>query len=138
MLRRWRDLLASLGSSLFEVAEAELTALKTDLRVSGRQLGSAVLLAAVAGLVVFWAMGAAGFALYQLILLWLPGWASALIVLGFFAAVALVLGLVARARFRSLEAPVETVRRRVDDHLNWWHENLLQEEKKDEREQIEE
>ena len=138
MLRRWRDLLASLGASLVGVAEAEVTALKQDLRFTGRQFAVAIGLVVVAAILGFWVVGATCFVLYQVGILWLPGWAAALIVLGLLLVVVMILAGVARSRLRALEAPVDTVRRRVDDHVDWWQSNLLAPEEPDTRPKIEE
>lgn len=136
MLRRWRELLASLGESLLEVAEAEVTALKVDLRASGRDFGIAIGLLLAAAVLVFWVVGAVGWVLYQVALIWLPGWGAALIVLGVLVMVALVLIAAGKRRLSRLEAPVDTVRRRVEDHKEWWQNNLLADVSADEPTQI--
>jgi Flp pilus assembly protein protease CpaA len=136
ILRRWRDLVASLGESLIEVAEAEVASLKQDLRHTGRRFGMAIALAVVAAIMAFWVVGAAGFALFQVLLLWVPGWGASLIVLGSLLTLALILGGVARRRLRDLEAPIDTMRRHVEDHKDWWRNNLLPRGDSDDRSEI--
>lgn len=135
-MRRWRELLATLGESLVEVAEAEVSALKLDLRSTGRRFVSSVALAIAAAILAFWVVGAASFALFQVLLLWLPGWGASLIVLGALVLIALILGWIARQRFGELEAPMDTVRRRVEDHKDWWQNDLLAPGDRDARSQI--
>lgn len=136
ILRRWRDLFASLGESLIDVAEAEVAALKQDLRDTGRRFSIAVAIAVVAAILAFWAIGATGFVIYQVLAIWLPGWGAASIVLGILLLVTLILGMIARRYLRDLEAPIDTVKRRVDNHLEWWQSNLLIPEDHDERSEI--
>lgn len=128
MSRGWTELLRSLGDSLVGVAGAEAEALKGDLRDSGRQVVGVVVLAAVAAFFFFWVVGALGFVLFQILSLWLPRWGAAAIVLAIFLILASILALVARQRARSIELPVDTVRRRWDDHRDWWQSQVLVEE----------
>ena len=121
-------MLRSLGDSLIEVIGAEWTALTGDLRSSGRRFSLAVGLLALAAFLLFWAVGAAGFVLFEILILWVPGWAAALVVCGVFLVVGLTVGLVGRKRLRTLELPADTVRRRLDDHMEWWQSNLLGDE----------
>ena len=92
VLRRWRDLFASLGESLLDVAEAEVSALQQDLRYTGRRFSTAIAVAVAAAILAFWAVGATGFLIFQVLLLWFPGWGAALIVLGILMTVTLILG----------------------------------------------
>lgn len=135
MARGWKDLLRSLGDSLLEVAGAEAAALKGDLRSSGQQLSVAVAVGVSAAFFLFWWVGASGFVLFQVLAIWLPRWGAALIVATLFLVLALALALEARRRFRAIELPVDTVRRRIDDHVAWWQDQVLMEDV--EREQIE-
>ena len=118
-------LLRSLGEALLAVLEAEANALRTDLAESGRRFAVVLALAATAAFLLFWSIWAAGLALYQILSLWLPSWAAALILLAVLLLLASIFGGLARYRLGQIEPPVDTVRRRVDDHRNWWHEELL-------------
>lgn len=120
MARRWRDLLLSLGESFLGVLEAEAEALKSDLRASGRQASIALALGAAAIFILFWSVGAAGFVLYQVVALWMPGWGASLVVLGLFLLLGAVLLVLTRRRWSAIEGPAETIRRRYEDHVTWW------------------
>lgn len=125
MTRGWTDLLRSLGESLVGVAGAEAAALKGDLRTSGRKFLIVVVLGATAAFLCFWIVGAAGFLLFQVLTIWLPAWGAATIVFAVLVILAGILAMVARQRFRSIEVPVDTVRRHFDDHVAWWESQIL-------------
>lgn len=125
MARGWSHLLRSLGESLIGVAGAEAAALKGDLRASGRQLAIVVALAVAAVFFFFWVVGAAGFVLFHVMTIWLPGWGAAAVVLAVFILLTGLLAMVTRQRIRAIELPVDTVRRHIDDHVTWWHREVL-------------
>lgn len=125
-MQGWIDLFRSLGESLIEVLRAESTALQTDLKTSSRHLLWALILFGAAAMLLFWVIGLSVFLLITLLAIKLPLWASALIVLGLFFVAMAGLGLVGYFRFlRRVENPVDTVKRHVDDHLDWWQNGLL-------------
>lgn len=121
----WIDLFRSLGESLLEVLRAEMKALQDDLTRSGRHLGIALALLGGAAAFLFWIVGLLVFFLVALLDVWLPLWGAALVVLALFVLVAASLGAVALRQARKAENPIETVRRHMDGHLDWWQENLL-------------
>jgi hypothetical protein len=123
----WVARFRGLGDSLLEVLRAELKTLQEDLTRSGRHLGVALALAGVALIVFFWWLGLFITLLVVVLAVWLQLWAATLIVLALFTAVAGLLGWRAWQRLRQVENPVETVRRHVDDHLDWVQNNLLRE-----------
>lgn len=125
----WIELFRSLGESLLEVLRAELAALQEDFSRSGRNLGVALGLLGAAAVVAFWIVGLLIFLLVSLLAVWLPLWAGALIVLALFALIAALLVWRGLAHLRRVENPVENVRRRVDDHIDWWQNSLLTEPK---------
>ncbi len=116
--------LSGLGGALARSAtallEAEIEQLRFDLARNWARLVRLVLIAAFAFGVVFWALGALLFAAGAGLATVLPAWAAALAVAGGLLALALVLLLAVRARFRRLESPVGTVKRRVGSHLAFW------------------
>ncbi len=114
-----------MGGALLEVLRAEAAVLGEDLGRTGRELLKVALLACVALAVLFWTVGAATLALVELLALWLPRWGATLAVVGLFVAAIALLGLLAWLRLRRLEIPTETLRRRVDEHLDWWQLNVL-------------
>ena len=124
-MQGWIDLFRTLGESLTEVLRAESTALQTDLKTSGRHLGIALALFGVAALLSFWVLGLLIFLAVVAIAVWLPLWAATLIVLAAFFAVMAVLAWLGLRRIKLVENPVDTMKRHVDDHLDWWQNGLL-------------
>jgi len=124
-MQPWIDLFRSLGEALLEVWRAELATLQDDLSRSGRHLGVALGLFGAAVVLLFWTVGLLLFVLIALLHLWLAWWGAALIVLALFLIAMGILGWLGLQRIRKVENPVETVRRRVDSHLDWWQHGLL-------------
>jgi hypothetical protein len=124
-MQPWIDLFRSLGEALLEVWRAELATLQDDLSRSGRHLGVALGLFGAAAVLLFWTVGLLLFALIALLHVWMPWWGAALIVLALFLIAMAILGRLGLNRLRKVESPVETVRRRVDSHLDWWQHGLL-------------
>jgi len=131
MKSRWLDLIRGVGRALLEVFRAELDALAGDLRSSGRRLSGAVVQLAVAAFLLFWAVGVLAYATIELLALWLPRWGAAGVLLALLLLVALVLGWFARRRLRDLESPVRTVRRHLDEHVDWFQDQVLQLEERE-------
>jgi hypothetical protein len=125
----WIDMFRALGDSLIAVLRAEMTTLQEDLTRSGQNLGRALGFLGVVLILAFWIFGLLIFCLVALLAVWLPMWASALIVLLLFTAAAGAFGWLGMKRMREVENPVVTVRRRVDSHLDWWQNSLLRETK---------
>lgn len=121
----WIELFRSLGESLLEVWRAELATLQEDFQRSGRYLGSALGLLGAALVLLFWIVGLLLFVLIALLHVWLPWWGASLIVLLLFLSAAGLLAWLGARRLRKVENPVETVRRRMDNHLDWWQHGLL-------------
>lgn len=123
----WIELFRSLGEALLEVFRAELEALQQDFSRSGRHLGIALGLLGAAAVLLFWTVGLLLFTLVLVLDIWLPLWAAALILLGLFALVTGILGALGARRIRQVENPVDNVKRRMDDHIDWWQHSLLAE-----------
>ncbi len=121
----WIELFRSLGESLLEVWRAELATLQEDFGRSGRYLGSALGLLGAALILVFWIVGLLLFVLIALLHVWLPWWGASLVVLLLFLLASGLLAWLGVRRLRKVENPAETVRRRVDSHLDWWQHGLL-------------
>jgi ABC-type proline/glycine betaine transport system permease subunit len=119
-MREWIELFRSLGESLLEVLRAELEALQKDFATSGRHFRVALGLFGAAVMLAFWIVGLLLFVLISLLYIWLQLWAAALIVLALFAIAAAVLVSLGLRQLRKAENPIENVRRRVDDHIEWW------------------
>jgi hypothetical protein len=124
-MQGWIDLFRSLGESLIEVVRAETTALQADLKTSGRHMGIALGLLGAAVLLLFWVLGLLIFCVIAVLSIWLQLWAAALIVLLVFAAIMAVLVMLGLRRLKLVENPVDSVKRHVDDHLDWWQNGLL-------------
>lgn len=124
-MQGWIDLFRTLGESLIEVLRAESSALQTDLKISGKHLGIALGLLGAAVLLLFWVLGLAIFVTIAALSIWLELWAAALIVLGIFLLVMGVLAWLGIRRLQKVENPVDTMKRHVDDHLDWWQNGLL-------------
>ncbi len=121
----WIDLFRSLGESLLEVWRAELATLQDDFQRSGRFLAMALGLFGAAVVLVFWIVGLLLFVLIALLHVWLPWWGASLLVLLLFTLTAGVLAWLGVRWLRKVENPIETVQRRVDNHLDWWQHGLL-------------
>ncbi len=121
----WIEMFRSLGEALLEVWRAELDTLQQDFQRSGRYLGLALAFLGAALVLAFWIVGLLLFALVALLHVWLPWWASSLIVLALFVLAAAILANLGVKRLKNVESPIATVRRRVDSHLDWWQHGLL-------------
>lgn len=121
---RWSDLLAPLGQAGLDLARAEYGAVSSEIRSSGRSLVKALLLLLIALFASFWAIGAVALVVVEVGSLWLPRWAAALVVLALFLLVGLLFAVVARRRLRRIERPAETVRRRLNEHRDWWDRRI--------------
>ena len=125
----WIETFRGLGEALLEVLRAEVATLQEDLTRSGRIAGGALVLLGAALVLSFWVVGLLVFTLVAVLHHWLELWAAALIVLVVFAITAGLLGWFGLRRFKRVENPVATFRRRVDDHLDWWQNTLLRDER---------
>jgi hypothetical protein len=125
----WIEMFRGLGEALLEVLRAEVATLQEDLTRSGRIAGGALALLGVALILLFWILGLLIFCLVAVAAIWLPLWAATLVVLVLFLAVAGVLSWLGVNRLKQVENPVETFRRRVDDHLDWWQNTLMRTER---------
>ena len=129
----WLGSLRSLGQAGGELLRSEVDALGSDLADSGATLTRAIGLFVAAAFVIFWAIGALGYLSIELLALWLPRWGAALSVLVLLLIVVWILWILAKRKLHEAEKPTETVRRRVADHLDWWHERVLDDASKGDR-----
>ena len=126
MRRDWSEAFRDLGGAVLALLQAELEALERELARSGRSAAIAVGLFGAAAAVGFWTVGLGLYFLVQLVAVWLPLWAASLIVTALFAAVAGGLAWAGMRKLRELENPMATARRRLDDHLDWWQDRVLE------------
>lgn len=125
MMKEWLDLFRNLGDSFLELVGAELDALAEDLRRGGGNAARAALLVAIA-----FVMAVLAWSLFTVALVWglslvMRGWLAALLVGGVYALVAIACGAVARSRWRAVEPPLDTVRRRWREQNTWFRQRLL-------------
>lgn len=126
-MQGWIDLFRSLGESLVEVLRAETTSLQQDLKRSGRTLAVALGFLGATVMLAFWVLGLLIFFLVAFLNIWLELWGAALIVLLAFLLTAGILAWLGVSRLKKVENPVDSVKRHVDDHLDWWQNGLLKE-----------
>ena len=125
----WIEMFRGLGESLLDVLRAEVATLQEDLARSGRIAGGALILLGVALILSFWVVGLLIFALIAVLAIWMPLWASALVVFVLFLITTAILGWLGLNRLKQVENPVQTFRRRVDDHLDWWQNTFLRDQR---------
>lgn len=125
----WIEMFRGLGEALLDVLRAEVSTLQEDLSRSGRIAGGALALLGVALILLFWIVGLLIFALIAVLAIWLQLWAASLIVLGLFLIATGILAWLGVNRLKQVENPVQTFRRRVDDHLDWWQNTLLRDQR---------
>ena len=121
----WLELFQSLREAFVEVMRAEVLSLRRDFELSKRQLARVAGLAVLTVFVLFWAVGVVVLLLIQVGTLWLPAWAAALLVLIVLLLVALGLAASARSTLRKIEEPKAMIRRHVQDHMDWWEDQIL-------------
>ena len=123
MTRLW-ELFARLGEAVLEVLEAEVRALGSDLRNTGKRLLLLLLWLLVAVQLLVVSAVFLGFAVVRLLDLRLAPWAAALLAGTALLVSALGVGWWAWRGLQSLEAPLATVKRRVEDHTAWWRNEI--------------
>ncbi len=121
----WVELVRSLGEALLEVFQAESEVLGRELGETGKQAGIGAAYVVAAAMIVFWFLGVATLCLVAILALWMPTWAAAGTVGLLLLVTALVLASLGWLRFKSLESPTATVKRRWTDHQDWWSTSLL-------------
>ena len=120
----WSGAMRGVAESFLDLLRAEASELGRDLARSRRLVVRILILVAIAACFLFWAIAVLLLAAVEgLSLVW-PRWAAALAVAAVLLVVIAGLGLAARATARRLESPANTVRRRIDDHVQWWNESL--------------
>lgn len=129
VLRHWSEQVRALGQSYLDLLRAEWDQLVAELLVSARKLGIGSALLVAAAMVAFWWFAVLAFFLIMVIAIWLPVWASAGIVLLILLLVMGILAGIGVHRLKSIDNPADTVGRRWDDHLDWWENRLLAEER---------
>ena len=122
MLGRLVQRFLGLGNSVVSLIDAEVRALGTELSDTGYAIGRLAIWIAVLATFVFWSVAVLLYAAVAGLTLVMPAWGAALVVAALLLVVTYVIYRRVRARVTELEMPFEIVRRRVDDHLEFWHE----------------
>jgi hypothetical protein len=125
-VREWLELFRNLGDAFLELIGAEIEALADDLKRGGRHAARAALLIAIA-----FVLATLAWSLFTVALVWglstvMRGWLAALLVGAGYAVIAIVCAASARRRWRRIEAPLDTVKRRWREQNRWFRERLLQ------------
>ena len=121
----WSDKLKAVGQAYVELLDSELSAVRDDLRGTGRRVGGLLLLLVAVAITLFWAVGLLVYSLVEIATLWLPRWGATLTILALLVVVTIVLALVVRGRWRGTELPANTVRRHFDEHVAWWESRVV-------------
>ena len=121
----WIELFQSLREAFIGVMQAEVRALRVDFDLSRQHLVRALGLAALAIFVSFWAIGVLVLLLIQVAAIWLPAWAASLVVLAALSVLGLALLVAARGNLGRIEAPRALIRRHVQEHMDWWEDEIL-------------
>jgi hypothetical protein len=107
-----------------EVVAAELSTLVDELRVSGRSLvGASFLFLAALGLGIL-GLGFAAQGVVAVLAIYFPEWAAAGMVGVALMGGGAVFWYVGRRRLARLEPPLATVKRRLQEHDDWWQEKV--------------
>lgn len=125
MRQSWSETFQGLGASVLSLVRAELEVLEKELSVSARNLGIGLGLLGAAAAFGFWTLGVATYFLIHLAAIWLPVWGAALVVTLVFALVVAGLAFAGLGKLRKFENPVGTVRRRLEDNMDWWQTRVV-------------
>ncbi len=128
-LGAWIELFRGLGQAYLDLLRAEWAAVRRDLARSGKRLAWAAGLFGAAAAVGFWLVATLIYTLVAVLAIWLPQWGAALVVLGLLVLVVAGLALAGVAHLKRVENPAAVVGRRYEDHLDWWDDRLLAEER---------
>lgn len=116
---------SALGGAGLDLARAEARALTGELKLSGRALARVLLLVGACLCVLFWAIAVLVFVGIEVAALWLPRWGAGLSVFAAMLLIVGVLALIAKHRWGRIDTPAATLRRRLDDYLDWWERRIV-------------
>jgi hypothetical protein len=124
-LSGWAESGRAVGGALLEVWRAELDALRSDFARTRRELRGILIAAALGAALCFWTVGLGLWALVEGLATRWPRWAAVTSVFAAGVVVTLLIAWLAARKARRLEPPLETVRRRGREHVEWWQESVL-------------
>lgn len=125
--RRWKRRILNLGSSLTELFQAEVAALRADLVASAKRVGAGSILLLIGGIFLLWALGTLTLTAFEALSTVLPRWGAAAVLTALLGIVGWILIAAGRARIRRTEAPARTVQRHIEEHREWWEREILHE-----------
>lgn len=125
ILSRWSEAARSIGAALLQVLAAEAEELQRDLVRSGRALRGGLILFALAAGLAFWTIGLGLWVAVELLTLRFPAYGAALVVFGAGVLSCLVFVWLGKRRLRSAEMPIQAVKRRGQEHAEWWRQTVL-------------
>jgi hypothetical protein len=125
MRQSWSETIQGLGASVLSLVRAELEVLEKELSISAKNLGIGLGLLGAAAAFGFWTLGVATYFLIHLVAIWLPVWGAALVVTGAFGLVVGGLAFAGLKKLQKFENPVGTVRRRLEDNMDWWQTRVV-------------
>jgi uncharacterized membrane protein len=73
----------------------------------------------------FWTVGLGLWVAVEALASRLPRWQAAAVVFGAGLVLTCILGWIARRSFGRIEAPLDLVKRRSREHVEWWEETVL-------------
>ena len=123
----WGTLLSELGRAILQLLLSEVADTRQELTASARQLAGVALFGVFALLCALLGLGALIAAAIAGLALVMPLWAAALVVGVAILAISGLLALSAKRRFQSIQSPVETVRLRLNSHVEFWRDEVLAE-----------
>ena len=123
MAKLWEPF-ARLGTAVLEVLEAELEALGSDLRGTGKKLLVLILWLIAAVQLIVVSVAFIGLGAVRILGTSLPPWAAAVVPGVLLLLIAGGIAMWARHGLTSLEPPLATVKRRLEDHTMWWQDEI--------------
>ena len=124
----WGEVLRALGEAFVEVLRAEMALLAEQWKEAGMLVGIAVALGGAVFFSMFWLCGLlvlAGVDLVRRLTEW-QLWQASLLVAGLLSLIMLVALGVAWLLVRRLKSPVAAFGERVNDHVAWWQDQILE------------
>lgn len=113
-----------LAGDVLSLLDAEVVAARGELAAGGKRAGKALALFGAAASILIWLPAILGYVLVRTLAQWMPDWAAGLVVLLFFVLVAGVLATIGWLWLRRVENPLDTITRRLREHLRWWREEV--------------
>ena len=121
-------MLRTVGDAFFEVLRAEMAVLAERFKAAGFLAAGALALVGGVFFSIFWLLGLMVLAMVDLVRQtqeW-QLWQAALLVAGLLFLLMVLALVVAWLLVRRLESPLHTAQERMNDHLRWWQDHVLE------------